>query len=389
MTYKPLFSRFLSAAPEGKLHFAAHSHHYWPDVTWDAQQQAWLDAAKGADDKWGHLFGRVLPDAQAHIARVLGLPDPATIAFAPNTHDFMLRLCSCVEQRPVRVLSTDGEFLTFARQSARSEEAGQMQVTRVPVEPLDTFGDRLMDAARSGDFDLVYVSQVFYGSGFVFDRFAELVDAVRSEDCLIAIDGYHSFMALPTDLGPVADRVFFLAGGYKYAMSGEGVCFMHCPPGIAPRPVNTGWFAGFGKLADTQPGQVAYSEDGLRFHGATMDFTPLYRFNAAMQLLVDRGLDVAAIHAHVEALQRRMIEGLAARPIPVLPLDALIPGADAVGQRGHFLTFRTPHAADLHRRLAEAGVATDYRGDRLRFGFAIYHDAEDVDELLRRLGQVR
>lgn len=385
MTHKPLFSRFFDAAPPGKLHFAAHSHHYWPDVTFEAQQQAWLDAAAEADDKWGKLFGSVLPETQGHIARVLGLPDPTTIAFAPNTHDFLLRLCSCVERGPVRVLSTDGEFLTFARQSARSEEAGQMQVTRVPVEPFDTFGDRLIDAARSGDFDLVYVSQVFYGSGFVFDRFAELVDAVRSEDCLIAIDGYHSFMALPTDLGPVADRVFFLGGGYKYAMSGEGVCFMHCPPGIAKRPVNTGWFAGFGKLAEAQPGQVAYSEDGLRFHGATMDFTPLYRFNAAMRLLVDEGLDVARIHAHVEGLQARMLEGLAAHPVPELPVDALIPGVDAVPSRGHFLTFRTERAAALHARLAELGVATDYRGDRLRFGFAIYHDDEDVDELLRRL----
>ncbi len=385
MTYKHLFSRFFEAAPKGKLHFAAHSHHYWPDVTWGAQQQAWLDAAAGADDKWGHLFGTVLAESQAHIARTLGLPDPGTIAFAPNTHEFMLRLCSCVESGPVRVLSTDGEFLTFARQSARSEEAGQMQVTRVPVEPFDTFADRFLGAARTGDFDLVYVSHVFYGSGFVFDRIVDLADAVTNPECLIAVDGYHSFMALPTDLSAVADRVFFMAGGYKYAMSGEGVCFMHCPPGHGPRPVNTGWFAGFGKLAETQPGQVAYSEDGLRFHGATMDFTPLYRLNAAMRLLRDQGLDVDRIHAHVEALQARMIEGLRTAPIPALPLESLIPGVDAFASRGHFLTFRTPRAAELHARLADLGVATDYRGDRLRFGFAIYHDAEDVDELLRRL----
>ena len=29
-------------------------------------------------------------------------------------------------------------------------------------------------------------------------------------------------MALPTDLQRVAPRVFYLAGGYKYAMAGEG-----------------------------------------------------------------------------------------------------------------------------------------------------------------------
>ena len=48
------------------------------------------------------------------------------------------------------------------------------------------------------------------------------------------IDGYHGFMALPTDFAAIAGRAFYLAGGYKYAMAGEGVCFMHCPPGYVP-----------------------------------------------------------------------------------------------------------------------------------------------------------
>src|SRR5688572_22508750 len=105
------FSRFLGAAPE-RLHFAAHSHHPWPDVSFDAQQQAWLDAARFADLKWGKVFGEVLPAAQRHIARVLQLPDPRTIAFAPNTHEFLLRLLSCLPPR-VRVLTTDSEFHSF------------------------------------------------------------------------------------------------------------------------------------------------------------------------------------------------------------------------------------------------------------------------------------
>jgi len=38
------FSRSLGASP-GRLHFAAHSHHPWPDATLRAQEQCWLDAA--------------------------------------------------------------------------------------------------------------------------------------------------------------------------------------------------------------------------------------------------------------------------------------------------------------------------------------------------------
>ena len=33
-----------------------HSHQAWPDVAFEAQQQAWLDAAELVDDKWGPAF---------------------------------------------------------------------------------------------------------------------------------------------------------------------------------------------------------------------------------------------------------------------------------------------------------------------------------------------
>ena len=68
MNWKAGFTRFLEAAPE-RLHFAAHSHHAWPDVSFEAQQQAWLDAARLADDKWGHVFSDVIPKAQRHVAK--------------------------------------------------------------------------------------------------------------------------------------------------------------------------------------------------------------------------------------------------------------------------------------------------------------------------------
>jgi selenocysteine lyase/cysteine desulfurase len=38
--------------------------------------------------------------------------------------------------------------------------------------------------------------------------------------------------------------------------------------------------------------------------------------------------------------------------------------------------------------MLEAGIVTDARNDRLRFGFGIYHRPEDVDQLVERLGTV-
>ena len=76
-----------------------------------------------------------------------------------------------------------------------------------------------------------------------------LVAAVPSADTLVVVDGYHGFMARPTDLSAVAERIFYMAGGYKYAMAGENCCFLHCPPGWGERPHATGWLAEFGGLA--------------------------------------------------------------------------------------------------------------------------------------------
>ena len=37
------------------------------------------------------------------------------------------------------------------------------------------------------------------------------------------------------------------------------------------------------------------------------------------------------------------------------------------------------------RRLRDAGIVTDVRGTRLRLGFGLYHNADDVDRLVSRL----
>jgi selenocysteine lyase/cysteine desulfurase len=370
---KQHFSRFLGADPD-RLHFAAHSHHLWPDVTYEAQQRAWEFAARLVDRKWDRIFGDVVPLVQRNIAQTLGLPHPSTIAFAPNTHELFMRIYSCLEP-PVRILTTDGEFHSFRRQARRLEEAGRAVVSWVPVEPFETFADRFATAVADWPCDLVYVSQVFYDSGFV------LPDIVLpSDDVFVVIDGYHGFMALPTDLGAVAERIFYLGGGYKYAMSGEGMCFAHCPPGYGTRPVDTGWFAGFSDLEATvsiEP--ISYAADGSRFLGATFDVTPLFRFNAVVRWLTDLGVTVADIHEHAMTLQTLFLDEVDGQLA-----DALIPDR-SWPDRGHFLTFRFPEAASVHHRLLEEKVITDRRGDRLRIGFGLYHDEDDVDRLLQKV----
>ena len=142
------FTRALGAQP-GRLHFAAHSHHPWPDATLAAHDQCWLDAANLLDRKWERVLGEVVPQAQGHVARLLGLGDTRQVAFAPNTHEFVSRLYSCLDpERPARVLTSAHEFHSFRRQTRRLEEAGRITVEKIAAEPWDTFVERFTVGLR-------------------------------------------------------------------------------------------------------------------------------------------------------------------------------------------------------------------------------------------------
>jgi kynureninase len=388
MMLKPQFARSVGL-PGVPLHFAAHSHHPWPDVTFDAQQAYWTDAARLLDRKWDAIFETVVPKAQRHIARHLSLPDPRSIAFAPNTHSLLLRLLSATHGLPKHnILTTDSEFHSFTRQMNRLAEDELVNLVRVPVEPFPTFGKRFLAAlAERDDWDVVWFSHVFFNSGFVLTNqdIASILAAIPDRETFAVIDGYHAFMAMPVDLGPFAQRAFYLAGGYKYAMAGEGVCFMHCPPGYGERPRDTGWYAEFGALGNPRDDAVAYGTDASRFAGATFDPSGLYRLNAVMDWLDAQSLSVAQMHEYCLALQRTFLDKLAAARTRLRPVDLMI--ADE-RRRGRFLTFRTGDAHHLHRELSNRDIIVDHRGDRLRIGFGIYQDEDDVARLVAALAEI-
>jgi len=385
LSFKGLFSRSLSADPE-RLHFAAHSHHLWPDASYDGQLAFWNDAATLADRKWDKVMGEVYPEAQREVADELGTGQPDAIVFAPNTHELLVRLmAACSETWPIRVLTSDGEFHSARRQFARWEESGAATIDRIAVEPADTFAERFLAAAQAGDYQLIFASHVMFGSGVIFDRVEELAALGRPEGPWVVIDGYHAFMAIDRPFSAdAASTAFYVGGGYKYAMAGEGCAFMHAPTGFGPRPRITGWFAEFEDLT-LPPGQVGYAKDASRFMGATFDPSSLYRFTAIRRMLRDNGLTTARISAHVETLQRQLLD--AARGTAMAAAELLNPLGNT--QHARFLAFRSPHAQRWYEELLAQNCITDVRGDVLRIGFGIYQDEGDVDRLATLLGGLK
>jgi len=372
LSFKHLFARSLAAAP-GRLHMAAHSHHLWPDASFDGQVACWQDAARLADAKWDRVMGEVWTEAQAHVAAELGTGMADAIVFAPNTHDLLVRLFAALQaKRPAVILTSDGEFHSARRQFARWEESGDASVERVAAEPFDSFSDRFLERARSGGHDFIFVSQMLFGSGRRFERVDELAALARPEGPWVAIDGYHAFMAIESPLGRTAARsAFYLGGGYKYAMAGEGCAFLHAPPGFGVRPPLTGWFAEFEDLT-LPPGSLGYAKDAMRFMGATFDPSGLYRFNAVRRMLGQEGLGTARISAYATALQERLLDRIA---------GTALAGAERLNRPGdaRFLAFRSPGAERWSAELKARDCITDVRGEVLRVGLGLYHDEADID----------
>jgi selenocysteine lyase/cysteine desulfurase len=200
----------------------------------------------------------------------------------------------------------------------------------------------------------------------------------------VIVDGYHAFMGIEQPLGAEAARgAFYLGGGYKYAMAGEGCAFLHAPPGFGPRPPVTGWYAEFEDLS-LPPGTVGYAPDARRFMGATFDPSGLYRFNAIQRTLDDNGLTTARMSAFVASLQAQFLDAIGGTVLAgaelLNPLDGF--------PHARFLAFRSPEAKRWYEELKRRDCITDVRGDVLRIGFGIYQDADDVDRLASLLREL-
>lgn len=385
--HKHLYERFLSAN-EGTLNFAAHSHHYWPDATRDAMLRYWDDAARLVGHKWDHVFGTVVPEAQENVARCLGLPHSEQIVFGPSTHEFVCRVLSCFPaDRPIRLLTTDSEFYSFRRQMLRLAEDGVVEPTVVSTEPISSLSARFADAITSGEFDFVYLSHAFFNSGYALHDLDAILSAVQFERTQVMIDAYHSFCALPVSLDKFGDRIFVTSGGYKYAQGGEGACFLSVPKDCQLRPANTGWFSAFSALESGQAGGVQYGTGGQRFAGATFDPTGTYRYNAAMRVISEAGLSIGDIHRYVVDLQQLFLQRLDTVDHQYLNRSSLI-FDESRPMHGHFFTFQLPSAeqtAQFARQLESLKIEIDYRADRMRFGFGLYQDRADVNELFDRI----
>ena len=368
-----------------RLLLTGHSHQAWPDVAFEAQQRAWLDAAEFVDEKWERAAEQAA-HVQAGFRRLLNDPD-GDIALGQNTHELVTRLLSALPlaARP-RLVTTDGEFHTIRRQLDRLREAG-LDVVTAAARPAGTLAERIASAIDDRTA-CTLVSSVLFETAEIVPGLDVVARACRMHGAALLVDAYHHLNVVPFDIGALGlEEAFVTGGGYKYCQLGEGNCFLRVPAGCTLRPVLTGWFSEFAALEEQDPrgapGGVDYGPGAARFAGATYDPTSQYRASAVFAFHVERGLTPARLRE----VSRHQV-GLLKDAVEALDLDPRVARIEPMAEdrRAGFLAIRSPRAGELVRVLRGRGVLADFRGDVLRLGPAPYLQDRQLHDAVAALG---
>ena len=375
----PYYSRFRVGE---RLLLTGHSHQAWPDVGFEAQQRAWLDAAEYVDLKWERAAEQAR-QVRAGFASMLGV-GPEQIALGQNTHELVTRWLSALPLRlRPRLITTDGEFHTIRRQLDRLAE--ELEVVKVAAAPCDTLAERLgrvVDDRAAG----VLVSSVLYETAEIVPGLGRLAEACEDAGAALLVDAYHHLNVVPFDVAAAGlDTAVIAGGGYKYCQLGEGNCFLRVPAGTRLRPVITGWFAEFEALERRADGRVEYGPDAAAFAGATYDPTSHYRAAAVFAFHAEHGLTPVRLRE----TSRRQV-GLLKTAVERLHLNPAVARVTPMPEerRGGFLALRMPEAPAVAQALRARGVFVDARGDVLRLGPAPYLRDDQLEDAVAILGEV-
>ena len=353
-----------------RILLTGHSHQAWPDVAFEAQQQAWLDTAEHVDDVWDLAFQRA-NEVRRGFARLLD-DTPERIALAENTHELVVRFLSALplRKRP-QLVTTDGEFHTIRRQLDRLAEEG-IEVIKVPAMPAATLAERLAISVDDRTA-AVLVSAVLYANAYIVPHLRVVQETCERVGAELLVDAYHALNVVPFSLTEEGlQRAYVVGGGYKYCQLGPGNAFLRFPQDTDLRPVVTGWFSEFTDLSRSPAGsRVSYGPGPARFAGATYDFTSHYRAAAVFRFFEEQKLTPKKLRE----LNQHQIEILSGTP-----------KNDAIGG---FVAIPTPRAAKIHQGLRRKGIWSDYRGDSLRLGPSPYISDGQLNEAVEVLTALR
>ncbi len=256
----------------------------------------------------------------------------------------------------------------------------------VEPEPDGSLPAEKVLAAISPRTRLVAVTHMSNVTGTIVDVAA----IAQGTEVPVLVDGSQAAVHVPVDLAAIGCDFYCITGHKLYGPSGSGAIWIRDARQAEMRP-----FLGGGDMIRTVArDEVTYADPPLRFEAGTPGIVNQIGLGAALEYLMDLGMENVA--AHERTLRDYARERL--RQLNWLHLQGDAPGKGAIFS----FTMDGAHAHDLSTILDKKGVAIragshcamplmDFYGisASARASFAMYNTVDEVDVLVEALSFCR
>jgi selenocysteine lyase/cysteine desulfurase len=336
----------------------------------EAIQAYWRDKVRGMNGRDGH-FAQIEACREVS-ARMLGL-SAEEVSFCSCSSEAYNLLASALQlQRNDEVVITDLDFPAGVTPWLRAAEAPAMRVWTSTAGSLDV---KDLEPLLNHRTKLVQVSLVSFYNGHRID-WRPFRDTVRriAPGAIISVDVTQALGRVVLDCD---DADILISSTHKWTLGIHGGCIIGVPAARSSRLTTHagGWFH-LQNAFEADRFQRAVPKSGAASFSVGMpNFVALYALNASLRYL--EGIGVAKIAAHADSLVAAVEAGL--RELGITPMCRW--------NGSGIIAFQHPRSAEIHAALESENVYVMHHAGRIRVAVHGYNTREDIDKLLRILGQ--
>lgn len=320
-------------------------------------------------------------DARRGVAKLLGAPSPASVAFSYNATESLNIAIAGLLPAGGRAVTTAASHNSVLRPLFRARDERGCTVEVVPVGPDAALDWEAYGRALSDGADLVVATHASNLTGDVYDV-ARMTRVAHEAGALFVLDAAQTAGAIPVDMGVLGVDVLCFTG-HKALLGPQGTGGMCVAQGVeVPRLLEGG--SGIRSYEERQPSVMPE-----RLEAGTLNAHGLAGLAAGVGFLL--GIGLGAVDAHVQALTERFEAGVRNLPgvrvygghggvghtgivaLNVGNVDSSIV-SDLLSRRWDICTRPGAHCAPLMHR----ALGTEHQG-AVRFSFSYFNTVEEID----------
>jgi cysteine desulfurase family protein len=257
------------------------------------QRELGAPAGRSAYAQAGEV-SRLIENARSAVGQILGINDPARIAFCFNGTDALNTAIHGALRDGDHVVTSDAEHNSVLRPLAHLAAQGRITVTHVPCDAAGRIKPVDVRSALTPETRLVALAHVSNVTGTI-QPLSEVGRIVRSHGALFLVDAAQSLGHLPFTVADLQCDML-AAPGHKGLLGPLGTGILYVRPGVEAE-LNSLRQGGTGTQSesDQQPDDMP-----AKFESGNHNVAGIVGLGAGCQYLLDRG--IATVHADVSRL---------------------------------------------------------------------------------------